>query len=880
MVAIVAAAASPVVLLSASDIWERSAGNEVAVGVIATSPASEMGLGLTVDVVFSGEPVVQRADAAVSERLTRIRGLSGSATTLFTYVGRVAGSGTTPAESARIIARQGATESLSFVERDSRVANGVFVSSWLADRMDLGLGSNIEFVPARGDSAAAAGSASLVISGIYRQLWSAEDLRLPGYWEDVDQALLPRYQGPFRAPSFALLIMEKSTLADSGLPGAVNWSTTATEPPATLDQLVQRAGEYRNLEAAFVSDARLSGAVGDLAGPESRQVIVKTGIHETLATVESAVSQLDQPLLLVRIVGLLVGLFVMAAVGLFLVDRRRSEYRLLSGEGERWWKISWRAATQLLVPLMVGTFLGVILGVVSARVFGPAESLEWGFLRVSSFTTYPAAALIVASMTVGVVGERSLNDENHGAARRAYLGLSLFAVVATAFLWAQVSRTGRPVSGGLDLAVVALPVVGLVATVLVTVVALRWVVTMILRFWGDPPVGVLFAFRRLASGSRTVQVVGSALGFGIGMVLFSLFLVQSLERTIDVKLATEIGGVTRLDLFGPVGGKIDLPEGSTLVMVQDTRLVPGQSRVRVIAIDSESFADAVDWPTDFGASAGAAVRMLHADTVGAVPVVVIGGDGVPTVGAFGTTNPIPFQVIGTVRSMPLASDAGPTVMVDAERLDDFALARLAANLGTSIDDPQVLDLYAKPTNKFRRNVISKSPRVSLVSVVDAAGMGIRESTTREARAADPRFVASRAAFEYLGLLGIVAFVVALVALTLHLSARKRSSALTSAILRRMGLSRGRSSLMTVIEVGVLTVAVSATSLLAAFVLTRHVAGQFDPVPKLPPDVQVRVPLTELMAVVVTANLIVLAIGFFVERGGWRRNDSEAVRYAA
>ncbi len=888
-VALVAAAASPALLSTASDVWDASASDRVTDGVTAQTTPDQAGVEVRMEVVFSGSDDFLAAREVVRSRLSRINALAEPTSTFFTLPGPVSVEGDrSTTETARLLARPGTTEAVTILEHDSSVGDGVLISSWFADQTGSEIGSTINFESQAlhdssedTDHAPGTGiSASFLVSGIYEPLWSPQQLDLPDYWDDLDPALVPRYLGPFQSPSFTLVIMDQPTLAASGIPGWALWKAPVEVMPATYDAVRNLGSEYRSLEASFVSDATMSAAVADLAGTAPRGVQVDTGLFDAMNVIEDAIAQLDEPLALVRAVGVIVGLLVMGAVGVFLVDRRRTEYRLLSGEGERWWRISRRVAAQLTAPVAVGTAVGAALGVLIARLSGPADALEWGSVRVVSLVVFALVALTVASVVVGFAAERTLEPEKHTSGGSLVPIVTTGALAATAFLWSQVSQSVSTSVEGVDPSVIALPVVGLVAVVLSTVLVLRRLVSLLLRWRSRYPVGVLFALRRTVAGDRAMHLVGVALGFGVGMLVFALLLVNTLDRTIDVKLATEIGGETRLDLFGPVGGQFDLPDGSTLLMVQDTRLTPGELRVRVVAVDAGSFEDGVEWPEEFGLSAREVVRLLQSDTGQGVAVVAIDGDAVPSAGAFGTTNPFPFEVVGRVGSLPLASEVGSTIIVDRSRLDDFELERVAEVLGTPVDNPEVLDRYLRPTDRFRRHLITDQPREILEPVVEAAGMGIRSESTRDIRAADADTVAARAVFRFLALLGYVASAVAVSALMLHLSARRRSSALASVMMRRMGLSRRRAARITLVETATLTVSVAFSVVLAAFVLTRHVAGRFDPAPRLPPEVEVGFPFVWGLVVVVGATLVTSTLAYLVESSALRRNDARAVRDGA
>lgn len=885
--ALISAAATPAFVLAASDVWRDAAADQVTAGVMAGTTDTDAGIDVRAEAVFSGLPV-STADSAVSARLSAIDQLGEPVTTMFTYIGQASvGGDPRTSQSARLFSRLGVENAVNIIKMDESIQDGVLISSWLADHTGLELGSSIDFesealTEALLDDPVPAGGAStsFTVSGIYEPLWSEVPGDLPSYWDDVDPALIPRYLTPFRAPNFEVLIMAPSTLAGSGVSGVVQWAAPAKSVPVTHAELTHLGSQYRTLEASFVQDSDLSSVLASMSGAAPRRVLVETQLAETIQTVDMAISQLDQPLALVRVVGLVVALLVTIAIGVFLVERRRVEYRLLSGEGERWWRISTRTAVQILPVDVGGAAIGVISGVAIARLFGPAETLRWSSIHLAPLLILVIAALAITSVVVGFVGERTLDDDSRRKARSVVPALTVAGVLASVLLWFQAGRTSSLGADGIDLEVVALPVIAIAAAVLVAVGMLRSVLALLLRRFDHFALDALFAIRRVTSGGRTMQLVGAALGFGIGMTLFSLMLVGSLGRTIDVKMATEIGGETRLDLFGPIGDGLDLPDGSTVLMVQDTRITPGNGRVRVVAIDHDSFASAVDWPSEFGSSAEEIVSLLQTDAGGDLPVVAINGQPVPDEAGLGIINPFPFQVVGRVNSLPLASEVGSTLLIDASKFDALVLDQLAVVAGVPRDDPDLLAQFHRPTDRFRRHVISHDDPIEVKALVEAGGMGVRSESTRDVRLAGPDIVAARTAFEYLGLLGYVASAVAIAALMLHLSARRRATALASVMLRKMGLRRSRAALITVFEMGALTLVVSVAALVSASLLVRRVAGRFDPAPRLPPDVAVDVPILWDITAVVGAVLVVALIAYSIDISVLRRSDAQAVRDGA
>jgi hypothetical protein len=401
--------------------------------------------------------------------------------------------------------------------------------------------------------------------------------------------------------------------------------------------------------------------------------------------------------------------------------------------------------------------------------------------------------------------------------------------------------------------------VALVASVAVVTIILQ-ILTSRARFVGSRlPTPLFLAWRRATGNDVGTQLVTGALAVGLGLVALSIVLVGSLERNTEVKLVAEIGAETRAELLVRPPADLELPPDTTLLSYDPTRLTPGDRPVRVLAIDPASFTDAVEWPAEFGEEPAEVLALLDKDVGDDLPVVVVAGGGIPATGAFGVQR-FPYTVVGEVRSAPLVTEFGATLLVSAERLDRFALERIADQMGTTPDDPDLQERYRAPTLGHRQNLVSRLPADALVEFLEANEMNWREITIRASRANSVDFLAPQFAFDYLRMLGFVAALAAGAALLLHLASRRTERALAATMTGRMGLSASGSALVTVIEVVTLSLIALLTALAVAPVVTNRLLPRFDPAPLLPPAAAIQAPVIPLAlgfsAVIAVAALAV------------------------
>ncbi len=872
--ALVLAFAIPVLLVGSVDVWRAASEDDLTDRSVADASLTRNGADIAVEARFS-RSAVEVADRELTDALVGIPQLDRPVRTVYTFPGLFT-VGPPPVREvgpvARLLSQAGALDAVDVVAQLDDTSHGVWISTSFADQLGLELGDPLAFEvgviddDTWNDLVSNTGSNAMFrVAGLYEPLWStAADPAADGYWSSVPPELLPVYVAAFSQPNFELVLADEATLLDSGLPGVVRWRSPLGSIPTTFDGLRTLRNRMRQLDGALVQAGALGSSMKEVASTGQRAPVLTSDVFDTTSSVEAAVAQLAAPLASARALGAIVGLTAVFAAGVFLVERRRSEFRLLTSEGERWPRMAVRVAGQLALVVVVAGAVGAFLSVAGPRWLGPAVSYDFSRLPWALIGLTMGFSLLLASIAAGMMGARTLMSPSRQTRQAVGRVLVAMLVAATAVAWMQVGRTTASAGASIDLVVVALPVLTIAFVVMVVVGALGWIVRLLGHHGERLPVEMFLAVRRLASGSLAVRLVAGALGLGIGLLVFALAITATLDRTVDVKLATSVGGASSATLLDDLPPTYRPPAPTTVIAESDTRLMPGAVSGRVIAIDPATYADAVTWSDQFGSSVEEVLAALAEPSDESIPVIAIEGEPVPPTGAFGLTRSYPYRVVATVRGFPTAGNRRVSLMASADAIEAYA-----ANVGNPAARP--------PLEAFRQTAVSQASAEELTASLDAAGVRYRDVVSLVEQRQNPSIVATRSAFGFLGVIGITAAAAACVALGLFLSARRRSRALTGVITRSMGLSAPRAAMVSAFELGsILLVAVGA-GFIAAPLVVRRLAPRFDPAPGRPPTVNVLVDWVPLVAGALAGVLLVAVLVWLSEWRESRRPAGAVVR---
>jgi hypothetical protein len=876
LAAIVAAAAAPVMLVASADVWRSATENDVAELAVDRIDLASHGVDVTVETRFDREQV-GAADTSMIDAIGAIPDAMPPERFTYTLPG-LAAVGPPPLRpvgpKAVLFGRDDALAAIDIVDEAAETEGGVWVTTWFAERHELSIDDLLLFeagaiVDEQWNDLVQGGGASSVfpIVGTYEPLWSEDpDHVVDDYWSTVPAEVIPRYVSPFNEPNIELMITDEDTLLDSGLTGITRWQAPLSTIPTSFDDLRQLRTHMTTFESGLVGTGSLSDDLAAMSTPGAGRPRFTTDLFDTVASVEAAAEQLKAPLTATQGVGAIIGLLAVAAVGFFFVERRRSEFRLLAGEGVGWAKMTTRVASQFTGPMLLGAGVGVAAAVGSARWLGPADRFEVDAIAWSTVGGVAVLSILLAACVAGARGALTLTAVDRRLARSTAGLLMVLLVLATAATWFQVSRTVSSDDGTPDLVVIMFPVLTILTLVLVLLAGLIALARRAGASAERLPTEGFLAVRRIGNGSLGLVVVAAAMGLGTGLLVFSIALSTTLDSTVDVKLATEIGGETSASIVDDLPPDFVAPGPTTVIKTSDTTLSPGGARARVIAIDPETYFDAVTWPAEFDADPEAVLATLSLAIDDSLPMVAIDGEAVIESGAFGFSETFPYRVVDRVGAFPGAGESRTTLLVLADAVDEFALEASGFENRQQATDAG----YRFPIDRFRQRIISQASASQLTAALDRSGVRYRDVVSRAARQQEPGVVANRTAFGYLSLIGLVAIATALGALALYQSAQRRNRALTGVMTRTMGLSATRAATVSVIELLSLVIVAVIAGFLAAPLLVAGLSERFDPAPERPPSVPVLVAWTPLLIASVAGFILLGMVLWIVERSAEHR----------
>jgi putative ABC transport system permease protein len=869
-IALVGALGLPALLLSSGPLFERSASDAIATDLVAELAPGPAGLMVSA-VVGLREPGLGELSSLVEARLREIDALGAPLRTAMTDPLTAARDGDEGdgRRIARVLARSGAAEAVE-VLAGSIADDGALVPDDLAnilgvrpgDRIRLGSGPPVE------------------VAAVYRDLWTAP---LEPYWAEAPVDVVPRFQRVFNQPSFQLVIVDDATLAQIGSVGRVRWDAALDERPTTWRGLRAINDQYDAVASALVRRGPLSDAYRAIAQDPEAPPSTFTSLGDTEERARTLIEELSRPVAATTIGGVVAGLLMSSLGSIMLVRRHRRDHRLLAADGDGWWRFVGRALVQCGPPASIGGACGVVGAWTLIRTLGPSGRADLDVVPWGSVLAVTAGALVIASIATAALAVRLTDalDVSVGAFGPTWVSLLLGTVAA---MWIAVGQDDR--RGG-DALVIAFPLVGVVAGVVSITMLWRYVLRRLRRTGSRLPTPAFLAWRALTASEQGAVGLTAAMGIAAGLAVLSISFVQSIDRAIEIKAATAVGSVSRLHTADRIADD-EAPPGSTVIRSLTTRA--GRTSVEVIAIDPDTFADAVVWPDAFGSSADSVVDVLAAPASpdGAppesVPALVVEGTGVPSRGEFGLQRTFPYDVVGSVRSFPLASSSRGTLIVRADVLDEVALGRWsidAAQVGTT----EVLAAEAlgqevdfdSPLLAYRNSVVSRQPASALAAYAADRGLRRAEVIALGDVTGDVESRSTRWAFDHVSLLGLVGGIVAFGALALYLAERRRDRSVATVMTEQLGISRATNVLAAVVElVGLLSIAVGA-GVASALVTASHAFPAFEPDPEMPPSVGLAVERADLALLVGGAAVAVSVLAAVAQRRASSASRAEVLR---
>ncbi|MDJ0953095.1 MAG: hypothetical protein QNJ81_05405 [Acidimicrobiia bacterium] len=866
IVALIASFAVPSFMAASADVFRLAAADAITRQAVEDDPG-----GLDATLMATGRlsvDGVQALEGATRAQLGRVDRLGEPSLTLY-VPGADLGLQTPPEEDgapaetiigsgARFLARDGAIAALDVVAGD-RSVEGLWISEDRSEQLGLGVG----------DLVVVNDRDPVPIAGVYANLWEGE--RDP-YWDDLPAVVVPSYSSVYGGALFEVVVLPESLLLSLGVDGVARWEAAATETVETYAGLVEHATQLRGIERSYTGSDEMAAAIAEFAGDGGPVPALMTDTFDIRVDVDRVLADLDQPIETTAFAGIVLGLVVTAAGAGFAVRRRAVEMRLLRADGDAWWRFALRAIVQYLPAAVVGGALGVVAGWALIALPGEVDRSRWDVIEFRPIVWTLAAGLLVAAAVTAVAASRLLYTRQAAVAglRPAWLLPLLGGAVAA---WIQVGSAAD--SGEVDLLVVAFPLVGLLAGVGLVVFAARWLMRRVHRTGGSLPPALFFAWRRITSAEAGAVLLSAAMGVALGLIVFTTTLVDSLERATDAKTTAVVGGQTQAQLYFPYDG--ELPETTTIVRSQRTRLTIGGGVVAVRAIDLDTYADAVTWDPLFGGSAEQVVEALRTPVAADVAVVVAGDRSIPTGGGFGITTVMSYEIVGTVDSAPLVSEAHPTIIVRWDQMIDVARNRHEAQRPPDVDRDDWAATFRSPFVGARRVVVSQLNEEALQVFLAENDADVREFTTVADR---ERLAATRAAqwaFGHLGLLAAVAGLAAIGTMLFYLSEQRTARRISSMMSRRMGMRPLADAAAEVMELLGLVVIAYAAGASTAVLIAHRVFDRFEPDRRVPPDVGLQTSWPLLLAIAALGVGVVVIAALVNHRIAARRSYGEVLR---
>ena len=791
----------------------------------------------------------------------------------------------------RLFARAGAVEALDVIARTGR--DGVWLSEGTARRLDLDPAAPPDAVPLvvgqtepdDPDVAPTVLTEAIPLAGTFRDLLAA-----PGpFWRDVQQrGQIPYTTWTQRQPEVAVLAPAMLEALAPRISGGVELAGDAplADRRLTLPEAERLVDGYNEL--------RRQGTFGE--GPFGQALLGSSQVRPPITLASSlrdlvddarvTASALIPPVQTLSFAGEVLALILVGAAAVALVSRRRVEVRLLAAQGASPLVSGIRASVESLPAVLPGAALGGLAAYLLALGLGPADGLDP--TRVRQAVVFVGWLALVAVVLCGVMTARAVVRETRPASRlgqtmtRLPWDLVVLGIALLAYAQILLSPVG-PSSQLLVLGAPPLLVGGLVG--LGTRVC-RLALPLLRRpgrRWSD---GAWLAARRLAGAGGAALGLVAAAAVAVGLFTYAGVLAEATGVGLERKAAVEVGSRTALTRFDPppLPGTYPplgpLPDDGTLVRLNRPNVLPPGFSVRLRAIEPATFARAVVDGT-FAADRPLEELLALLDTAeGPLPALAIGttrtGETVPDEAVLESTSyaPIPLRVVARPALFPGADADRPLLVVSAAAVA-ARLPEAAAEVGIPPQEASIDVAFAQAAQQFWTTADVDAVRPAL----EDAGFDVRTTETVDDVLAEPFVRAQQWSLGYLRALGLLAAGLGLVGLLLYLEEREGAREVSTAMLRRMGLSRGAAHRAALVELGGLLLLAALLGCVAGLVAGVAVVSRLDPLPQLPPFIAPRIPWS-VLGLIAVAVAVVTVVGAWALRRRADRTDVAGVLRAA
>ncbi|MFL5767180.1 MAG: FtsX-like permease family protein [Actinomycetota bacterium] len=798
----------------------------------------------------SAETLFRRRDASIRERAGALPDVGSPTLTILKQAGSYVAGEAGRTANVRVISRDGALSHVDVVS--SAGGSGVWVPDTVANDLHLRPGETLAL--ANGPH-----TANVRVAGVYRDL--ARQPPTP-YWCSLAYALTPQNAfASFQLPP--LLIMDRATLFSIGaelrdFDVQFLWEVPAETQHLSLTRAVALASAMQRLGNRLERPRSSFG--------QSANSAAETEIPAIVESVRGTIGALRPPVQTLSLGARLVALLMLALAGLYWVDRRRSDVRLLSARGVGPGGIAARALVELLLVVVLGAALGWVAAVGVLGLFGPGPASGGAAVSAAANVAIATAAgLVLAASTTYVSARRT--EEPKAVASGAWFRRIPWevAVLAAAGLSLAEILSSSGAAGSsirVDPLVLLFPILVLLGAAGLAARALRRAGPALRSVRTDRTIAFL-AIRRLANAVGTTPALFVGVAVAVGVLTYASTLSGSVQATAEAKAEVFAGSDVSYSFTTPVTVPRALAGSATAVerMDSSTVRVSGAGNVEVLAIDRSTFADAAFWDPSFATPSLEDLLEAMEPSGGKAPVPVVAvGNTVPASGTIAFEDPaatsLGFRRVAVTREFPGMVANTPLIVLDQSVLPGGS--------------PHLDQLWV------RGDVRDADAVVRTLTSGPEAPIVLAESVASNVEATND-FLPLFWMFSFLRWIAIATGLVVLWGVLLQAESQERARRLAQALARRMGLRRRDSRLALGLEIAVPLLLATLAGAAVAWAAARTVFGTLDPKPELPPPA-----LFRMSWGAVGATFLILIVGCVVlaavlERSSRRANQAEVVR---
>lgn len=739
--------------------------------------------------------------------------------------------------------------------------SGVWVPDSYAADAHVKVGSTIGYLDATGSTA------HVRVAAVYRDLRSEPHrpfwCALTSFWNA--QTGFTKAPPPMilaEAATFARLAAAGQTLgyagAQVGAQRFLEYSVRSTQP--TIGEAKRAVAAVAGVNAAL-EISRTQPEPTDPSLPYST-----SDLRDFLPRADLAGDAMRPAIAPITVVGMGVGLAVVAAAGVFWVLRRRKELTVLSAHGMSARSLGVKAAIEALPALIIGAAAGWALAVWLVRTAGPSSIVSSYSLReaVEAVIATFLGAVIVVGIVAGV-RSRSLADER--ATRRlphfGRLPWELLLIAAAPIVWQRLGGsvvTNGNANGAAAGLVVHVPqrllIVPILAIVGAFVFAGRlWMLALRRRRQGrGRSIPRFLAGRRIVREAAVAVVLAIAAAMPVSLAVYGAAITNSVQTTLTAKTELFAGSDVVLTLQKPAPIPAVFAGHATIVDRLNGVEVNGLS-TDLLGIDPATFTQGAYWNSQITGES-------LADII--EPLAGSGNLASPTAIVAGSANTGPTEI---------DTDTGAPVQVDVQ-----SIATLPAQHSSFHTALVNRDLIAKAPAALYQLWI-RGDVTTILNAVPATGLRTRYVQTADDATVNSVYEPLTFTFEYLTALSLLCGVIALVGLLLYLESRSPGHRRAFVMLRRMGMRTGGHWRAVLWELGTPLVIGLVTGLGASSITAYVLRHNFDVDPSLPPGGLLTLPVAAMIGITVAVVVVTFAASGYAQLRIVRTNPSEILRDA-